>query len=237
MTFHYGEALTAADNHAVFKHTIKTVTPWTENSATFMAAPVTGVGNGMHIHLSLWRDGDRPVVPTEGGGLSATGAHTVAGLVEGLPQLLPLLLPTANSYKRLRPHSFAPTRATWGWDNRTCAVRVTGHGSSLHLEIRLAGADANPYLAVAAVLAACRFGIARELQPPSAITGNAYTTDSPALASTIQPAVDAFRDSATAADLLGKEVVAHYVTAAQIECDVAATRVTDIERDRGFHDA
>jgi glutamine synthetase len=237
VTFHYGDAPTAVDNHVVFKHIVKTVTPWTENRATFMAAPVTGVGNGLHIHLSLWRDG-HPVFPTEGEGLSATGAHAVAGLVDGLPLLLPLLLPTANSYKRLRPNSFAPTRATWGWDNRTCAIRVTGHGNGLHLEIRLAGADANPYLAVAAVLAACRHGINGEMPPPPAITGNAYTaTDAPALAPTPQTAVDAFRNSDTAADLLGKEVVEHYATAAQIECDVAATRVTDIERERGFYDA
>jgi glutamine synthetase len=151
---------------------------------------------------------------------------------------MPLLLPTSNSYKRLRPRSFAPTRAAWGWDNRTCAVRVTGHGAGRHLEIRIPGADANPYLTVAAVLAACRYGIKHELQPPSATTGNAYDAPGvPLLPSSLDAALSAFRTSAAAAELLGKDVVGHYGTAAQIECDVAATRVTDIERERGFFDA
>lgn len=237
VTFQYGQALTAADNHVVFKHVIKTITPWAEATATFMAAPVTGTGNGLHVHLSLWQ-GDEPAFPAQGGGLSGIGAHAVAGLVEVLPQVMPLLLPTANSYKRLRPESFAPTRVAWGWDNRTCAVRVTGHGAGLHLEIRIPGADANPYLVLAAVLATCRHGIEKELQPPPATAGNAYTAaDAPALPTTLDAALHAFQASTAALDLLGKEVVAHYATAAQIECDVAATRVTDIERDRGFFDS
>lgn len=237
VTFRYGQALTAADNHVVFKHVIKTITPGAEATATFMATPVTGTGNGLHVHLSLWQ-GDEPAFPTQGGGLSGIGAHAVAGLVEILPQMMPLLLPMTNSYKRLRPESFAPTRAAWGWDNRTCAVRVTGHGPGLHLEIRIPGADANPYLVLATLLAACRHGIQHELQPPPATTGNAYTAaDATLLPTTLDAALHAFQASTFAPDLLGKEVVAHYATAAQIECDVAATRVTDIERDRGFFDS
>lgn len=234
VTFRYGEPLAAADNHAVFKHVIKSITPWSESVATFMAAPVTGTGNGLHVHLSLWR-GDESAFPAEGGGLSGLGAHAVAGLVDFLPQVMPLLLPTPNSYKRLRPQSFAPTRATWGWDNRTCAVRVTGHGSGLHLEIRIPGADANPYLVLATVLAACRHGIQHELQPPPATEGNAYDApDAPPLPATLDTALHAFHTGTTAPDLLGKDVVAHYLTAAQIERDVAAIQVTDVERDRGF---
>jgi glutamine synthetase len=240
VTFRYGQALTAADNHVAFKHVIKAITPWAEATATFMAAPVTGTGNGLHVHLSLW-EGNEPAFPAQGAGqsgLSQTGAHAVAGLVEILPQMMPLLLPTTNSYKRLRPESFAPTRMAWGWDNRTCAVRVTGHGPGLHLEIRIPGADANPYLVLAAVLAACRYGIQHELLPPLATTGSAYdAADAPVLPATLDAALHAFQTSTAALDLLGKEVVAHYATAAQIECDVAATRVTDIERDRAFFDS
>jgi glutamine synthetase len=236
-TFRYGDALSVADDHVVFKHIVKTVTPWTDSTATFMAAPDTGIGNGMHIHVSLWEK-DQPVFPAEGGGLSAAGAQAVAGLLYLLPDALPLLLPTPNSYKRLRPESFAPTRVSWGWDNRTTAVRVTGHGSGLHLEVRIPGADANPYLAVAAVLAACRRGIAQETQPPPAVTGNAYRQgDLPPLPADLPTSASAFQDSAAWADLLGKEVVSHYATAARIECDVAASEVTDVERLRGFHDA
>lgn len=240
VTFRYGDALLAADDHVVFKHIVKTMTPWTESTATFMAAPETGVGNGLHIHLSLWTDdpGQRPVFPSPGDGLGPEGVQAVGGLLDVLPQVMPLMLPTSNSYKRLRPHSFAPTRTTWGWDNRTAAVRVTGHGSGLHLEIRIPGADANPYLAVAAVLAACRHGIHRGLKPPSPITGNSYTAaSSPMLPASLAKALGAFRDSEIAADLFGKDVVDHYANAAATECDVAASRVTDVERDRGFHDA
>lgn len=236
-TFRYGDALSAADDHVVFKHIVKTVTPWTDSTATFMAAPGTGIGNGMHIHVSLWRE-DEPVFPSEGGGLSAAGAQAVAGLLYLLPDAMPLLLPTPNSYKRLRPDSFAPTRVSWGWDNRTAAVRVTGHGVGLHLEVRIPGADANPYLAVAAVLAACNRGIAQEMQPPPAVTGSAYAeNDLPLLPADLPTALSAFQDSAAWSDLLGKDVVRHYATAARIECEVAATEVTDVERIRGFHDA
>lgn len=233
VTFRYGDPLTSADNHSVFKHIVKTITPWTESTATFMAAPVTGVGNGLHVHLSLWR-GDEPAFTTGDGGLLTTGLQAVAGLVEVLPQLMPLLLPTPNSYKRLRPYSFAPTRAAWGWDNRTCAIRVTGHGKGLHLEIRIPGADANPHLAVAAVLAACRHGISRQLQPPSAVSGNAYEfIDAPLLPAGLDAALLAFQAGPAARDLFGEQVVSHYATAARIECEVTATRVTDVERDRG----
>lgn len=236
-TFRYGDALIAADDHVVFKHIVKTVTPWTDSTATFMAAPDTGIGNGMHIHVSLWR-ADEPVFPSEGGGLSAAGTQAVAGLLYLLPDGMPLLLPTPNSYKRLRPDSFAPTRVAWGWDNRTADVRVTGHGAGLHLEVRIPGADANPYLAVAAVLAACRRGIAQEMQPPPAATGSAYAeNDLPLLPADLRTALSAFQDSAAWSDLLGKDVVRHYATAARIECEVAATEVTDVERIRGFHDA
>lgn len=236
-TFHYGDALSAADDHVVFKHVVKTVTPWTDSTATFMAAPETGTGNGLHVHVSLWRD-DESVFPAEGGGLSAAGAQAVAGLLYLLPDAMPLLLPTPNSYKRLRLDSFAPTRVAWGWDNRTAAVRVTGHGAGLHLEVRIPGADANPYLAVAAVLAACRRGMAQEMQPPPAASGSTYAqSDLPLLPADLPTALSAFQDSAAWADLLGKEVLRHYSTAARIECEVAANEVTDIERIRGFHDA
>jgi glutamine synthetase len=236
-TFRYGDALRGADDHVAFKYIVKAVTQWTDSTDTFMAAPETGVGNGMHIHVSLWRE-DEPAFPAEGGGLSATGAHAVAGLLYLLPDAMPLLLPTPNSYKRLRPDSFAPTRVAWGWDNRTAAVRVTGHGAGLHLEVRIPGADANPYLAVAAVLAACRRGIVQEMQPPPAVTGSAYSqSDIPLLPADLPTALSAFQDSAAWADLLGKDVVRHYTTAARIECDVAATEVTDVERIREFHDA
>ncbi|SEO93385.1 glutamine synthetase family protein [Actinacidiphila rubida] len=233
ITFRYGPVMEAADNHTIFKLAVKTISQTLEATPTFMAAPETGVGSGLHIHLSLWR-GDEPAFPAEGGGLSQTGAHAVAGLVEVLPQVMPLLLPNPNSYKRLRTSSFAPTRASWGWDNRTAAIRVTGHGRGVHLEIRIPGADANPYLALAACLAACRHGIEQELLPPAAITGNAYDCDAPLLPRDLPTALARFEYSRLAPLLLGATEVEHYTTAARIECDHASRQVTDIERNRGF---
>jgi len=234
VTFRYGDPLAAADTHLLLKHTSRKVGDTVEVTPTFMASPETGIGNGLHVHLSLW-DGDEPATPSDDDGLSATGQQAVAGLVQVLPQLMPLLLPTVNSYKRLNPKTFAPTHMAWGWDNRTCAVRVVGHGRGRHLEVRLPGADANPYLVLTAVVAACRHGLAEALTPPEPVKGNAYnTTSAPRLPRTLDAALAAFTASELAADLLGPEVVRHYSTVAEYEIDALSSVVTDAERQRGF---
>ncbi|WP_433892732.1 glutamine synthetase family protein [Streptomyces sp. CA-111067] len=232
VTFRYGPAMAAADNHTVFKHLARQTAQWTENTATFMAAPTTGTSNGLHLHLSLWA-GEQSVLDDGRDGLSETGQHALAGLLDVLPQLMPLMLPYANSYRRIIPGTFAPTRMCWGRDNRAAAVRVVGHGDSLHLEIRIPGADANPYLALAAALAACRSGLERKLHLPEPVTGNDYG-DAPHLPRGLAAATAAFDGSELAAQILTPEVVAHYTRAARHEADVLARTVTDAERDRGF---
>ncbi|WP_225447030.1 glutamine synthetase family protein [Streptacidiphilus sp. PB12-B1b] len=245
VTFPYGDALAACDGHLLFKHATRAVAERCGLAATFMAAPADGVGNGLHLHLSLWRGepgepGEQAVLADAGDGeeLSGVGRRAVAGLLEALPQLVPLYAPTTNSYKRYQDHSFAPTRFGWGRDNRGCAVRVVGHGAGLHLEIRLPGADANPYLALAAVLAAVRHGLEGDRQPPKPVAGDAYRHGEAALVPrTLHEALAAFQDSALAARLLGAEVAAHYAQAARIELDVQRAQVTDVERRRGFAQA
>ncbi|NGO70299.1 glutamine synthetase [Streptomyces sp. SB3404] len=261
ITFPYGDALAACDGHTVFKHAARVVGERTGLAATFMAAPETGTGNGLHLHLSLWR-GEHSALNGAGatghgadtsasgtsdasgasgasgrnGGLSPLGERAVAGLLDALPQLAPLYAPTVNSYRRFRPDSFAPTHFTWGRDNRTCAVRVTGQGAGLHLEVRLPGADANPYLALAAALAAVRHGLTGDLPLPHPHTGSAYAQarGEPPVPVTLEQALAAFRGGPLARELLGAEAVAHYAYCAETE--VAAHRyvVTDAERVRGF---
>ncbi|MGX1668587.1 glutamine synthetase family protein [Streptomyces sp. NPDC055400] len=231
VTFPYGPAVTACDLHLFFKHAVRTLGSRAGLAPTFMAAPETGRGNGLHLHVSLWSKGisqlDEP-----GGGLSPIGRQAVAGLLDGLPELAPLYAPNVNSYKRFTPRSCAPTTFSWGYDNRTCAIRVVGHGEGLHLEIRVPGADANPYLALAAVLAAIDHGIEHKLTLGPEETGNAYTAGGTPLPPTLAHALTAFHSSALAGRAFGTDVVEHYARLAQLELDHDRRLVTDGERQR-----
>jgi glutamine synthetase len=203
-----------------------------------MAAPETGVGSGMHIHLSLWKDGEPVFATTSHRDLPpSTMERAIAGLISGMPHLAPLYAPTPNSYKRYRPYSFAPTHFTWGIDNRGCAIRVTGHGKGTHLEIRLPGADANPYLAVAASCAAIIHGLADRPKLPAFVMGNAYrAVDELPVPSDLTAALGDFDGSPIAEKAFGETVVLHYTHAAQTEVDAHLGQVTDVERERGlFH--
>jgi glutamine synthetase len=232
VTFPYGGALTACDGHLLFKHAVRTLGARAGLAPTFMAAPETGVQSGLHLHVSLWRGGISQFNEPGGGGLSQIARQAVAGLVDALPELAPLYAPNINSYKRFLHGSCAPTTMTWGYDNRTCAVRVVGHGDSLHLEIRVPGADANPYLALSAALAAIDHGIEQRLVLGEAATGNAHDVDGAAVPPSLQQALHAFQNSALAEDAFGADVVAHYAHLAQLEIDHHHRMVTDAERQR-----
>lgn len=232
VTFPYGGALTACDGHLLFKHAVRALSARAGLAPTFMAAPETGIQSGLHLHVSLWRGGIGQFNEPGDGHMSQVARHAIAGLVDALPELAPLYAPNVNSYKRYVPGSCAPTTMTWGYDNRTCAVRVVGHGESLHLEIRVPGADANPYLALSAVLAAIDHGIEQQLALGAAETGNAHEADGVAVPATLQQALQAFRNSALAEDAFGAEVVAHYAHLAQLEIDHHHGLVTDTERQR-----
>ncbi len=238
VTFPYGEAVLACEQHVLFKHAARTVADEAGLTASFMAAPSTGVGSGLHLHVSLADFDDRPVLaadPVDGTELSERGGQAVAGLLAVLPEVAPLWAPYVNSYKRLHPHSFAPARLTWGRDNRTCAVRVVGHGRNLRLEVRLPGADANPLLALAAVFAGIRHGIEAGLKPPPAVSGDAYEQrDAPLVPQSLEEAVGSFEASSLAGELLEEPVVAHLARIARMDLDHHARQVTDAEVERGL---
>jgi len=158
----------------------------------------------------------------------------LAGQLACLPELTMLLAPNINSYKRFAKKSFAPTAVAWGQDNRTCALRVVGHGHSLRFENRVPGADVNPYLAVAALIAAGLHGVDEQLPLEDAVRGNAYEAGKPQVPATLREARSLFEASTVAADALGKGVVEHYCNAARIETEAHESAVTDWERRRGF---
>jgi glutamine synthetase len=149
-------------------------------------------------------------------------------------ELTLLLAPNVNSYKRFAGHSFAPTAIAWGRDNRTCAIRVVGSGASLRIEHRAPGGDVNPYLALAAMIAAGLHGVDAGLEPGPALAGDAYAADCERLPIELGEALELFRGSELAAAAFGADVVGHYARAAEIELDAYRAAVTDWERIRGY---
>jgi glutamine synthetase len=160
--------------------------------------------------------------------------HFVAGQLACLREFSLLYAPNVNSYKRLAPGAFAPTVVAWGRDNRTCPIRVVGEGPSLRVEHRVPGGDANPYTAVAAMIAAGRYGIEHELPLEDACDGNAFSSGRPRLPTSLGEAVALWESSAVAEKAFGGEVVAHYAAAARAELESYGRTVTDWERRRGF---
>jgi glutamine synthetase len=167
-------------------------------------------------------------------GFSPLMEHVLAGQLACLGELTALLAPNINSYKRFAEGSFAPTAVAWGVDNRTCALRVVGHGESLRFENRLPGGDVNPYLAVAALIAAGLHGLENRLPLEAPLTGNAYASDKPRVPTTLRDAADRLEASKVAVQAFGEEVVQHYVHAARVEVAAFDAAVTDWERVRGF---
>jgi glutamine synthetase len=235
IAFKYTDALRTCDNHVVYKTGAKEIASQQGHSLTFMAKYNQREGNSCHVHLSL-RDaagepvfaGDRP------GGVSSVFEHFLAGQLAGLRELSYFFAPNVNSYKRFQPGSFAPTAVAWGFDNRTCSLRVVGHGPSLRFENRLPGGDVNPYLAVAAMIAAGLHGIENELPLEPACEGNAYESDAPHVPTTLHEAAALLADSPVAKAAFGSEVVAHYCNTARVELAAYDAAVTDWELIRGF---
>ncbi|MER5641222.1 glutamine synthetase family protein [Kitasatospora sp. NPDC002227] len=235
IAFKYGPALVTCDDHAVYKTGAKEIASQEGVSLTFMAKYNEREGNSCHIHLSLRDEAGTPVFAGDGpGGFSKVMEHFLAGQLACLAEFSLLLAPTVNSYKRYVPGSFAPTAVAWGRDNRTCALRVVGHGPSLRFENRVPGGDVNPYLAVAALIAAGLHGVEQQLALEPEFTGNAYASDAPRVPSTLRAAVDAFEASEVALAAFGKDVVRHYTHAGRVELAAFEAAVTDWERRRGF---
>jgi glutamine synthetase len=238
IAFRYDEALACADHHAIYKNGSKEIAAQEGFAITFMAKPNAREGNSCHIHFSLRSAANaRPVGAGEGGpvGMSTVMARATAGLLASMRELTLMYAPNINSYKRYRAGSFAPTAVRWGVDNRTCALRVVGHGPSLRVENRVPGADVNPYLAIAAMVAAAVDGIERELPLEDAYAGNAYGDESaPRVPGTLRDALELWESSEVARTAFGDDVVAHYANSARVEIAAFDAAVTDWELVRGF---
>ena len=231
--FLYDEALVTADNHAVYKTSAKEIAALHGKALTFMAKFNEREGNSCHIHLSL-RGKDGSTVFWKDGARTQLYDQFVAGVLATMQDFTLLYAPNINSYKRFADGSFAPTAVAWGLDNRTCAVRLVGHGPSARMENRLPGGDVNPYLALAAMLAGGLHGIEHQLELEPEQVGNAYTSDKPKVPHTLLDARDAFTSSTVARDVLGDEVVDHYTNMADVELTSFDAAVTDWELRRGF---
>ncbi|MFF2995430.1 glutamine synthetase family protein [Streptomyces sp. NPDC057950] len=237
IAFKYDEALVTCDQHAVYKTGAKEIASQEGVSLTFMAKYDEREGNSCHIHLSLAdADGTNVMAGSaeDPGGMSETMRRFLAGQLAALRDFSLLYAPNINSYKRFQPGSFAPTAVAWGYDNRTCSLRVVGHGRSMRFENRLPGGDVNPHLAVAGLVAAGLYGIEHKLELPEPCTGNAYTSAYEHVPATLREAAELWENSPIARAAFGDEVVAHYRNMARVELEAFDAAVTDWELRRSF---
>ncbi|GAB7106350.1 type I glutamate--ammonia ligase [Streptomyces phaeofaciens JCM 4814] len=233
----HSAALPAADRAFRFKSAIKELARQEGRLATFMAKPFNDAGgSGFHLHLSCETTDDRGVHnafddPRGAYGLSATARHAVAGVLAHAPALAALLNPTVNSYKRFGPDTLAPWLIDWGLDNRSAMVRIPPErGSGARLELRLADASANPYLAIAATAAAALLGVLAGEEPPAPLEGYGYDTTKASLLPTgLSAALDALEADTDLAELLGKDFITSYVTYKRDELERFGRHVTDWE--------
>lgn len=239
----HAEPLAMADRHALLKHAVKEVAHLAGHSATFMAKwHDDHAGSSCHIHSSIWDAATgEPLgwAPEEPGRISARFGHWIAGQLALAPVLSVLYAPYPNSYRRYQAGSFAPTRLAVGRDNRTCAFRLVGGSpAAVRVENRCPGADANPYLAFAATLAAGIYGLDHELPLPDLYRGNAYRDDAlPRLPGTLWRAAELFHHSPAARESFGDAIVDHYTNLARQEQAVHDRRVTDVDLRRYFERA
>jgi glutamine synthetase len=235
----YADILTMADRHAVYKQCLKEWADRQGASVTFMAkVGADRAGSSCHVHLSLWRDGanafagDQQLGPVR---CSDEFRWFLGGLLSHVPDVMVFLAPTVNSYKRYVDGSWAPTRVAWSYDNRTAGVRVVGSGPSLRVECRIPGADCNPYLALAALLAAGLDGLAERTEPPPPFVGDVYAArDLPHVPRSLDEATELFVASPFAKAAFGQRVVDHYAHFFRTEWAAFSAAVTDWERRRYF---
>jgi glutamine synthetase len=237
INFKFDRALATADGHSIYKNGAKEIAAQEGCSLTFMPKFNEREGNSCHIHLSLRGEDGTPVFAdgsADGHGFSDTFEHFLAGQLACLRELTLSFAPNINSYKRFAVGSFAPTAVAWGKDNRTCSMRVVGHGSSLRIENRLPGGDVNPYLAISAMIAAGLHGIDNGLPLEDEMAGSAYVADKPHVPTNLREARELFAGSEVAREAFGEEVVEHYLNMARVEIEAFEAAVTDWERYRTF---
>jgi glutamine synthetase len=237
----YATALEMADRHVLYKLAAKEIASASGHCLTFMAKfDAEQAGSSLHVHTSLQDEsggavfaGDEPLA--RGVTASPTFRHFLGGLLAHAQELGWFFAPTVNSYKRYRPGTFAPTGIAWSWDNRTAGFRIVGSGPSLRVECRIPGADANPYLVYAALLAAGLDGIERELDPGPVFEGDVYAAEGlPQVPRTLSESIAALDGSAFARRAFGDDVIDHLLHFARTELDAFGAVVTDWERHRYF---
>lgn len=238
----YADALVMADRHSIMKNGCKEIAWSKGRSISFMAKwSDSAAGNSSHIHQSLSNLEGKPLFydPDAEHGMSWTMRSYLAGLLHHARAMTLFLAPYINSYKRFSDATFAPTNAVWSMDNRTAGFRICGSGTkAVRVECRIGGADLNPYLAIAAQLAAGIDGIENERALAPAFSGNAYDgKDLPAIPATLRDAIDALDGSQMLRTALGDEVIEHYLHAGRWEQSECDRRVTDWEVSRGFERA
>lgn len=236
VNFVYGEPVLVADMHSIFKQGVKEIAAQRGRSVTFMAKPFADEpGNSCHIHTSLWRDDENAFWDGASGKGSPLFRQFLGGLLKYSRELCYFFAPTVNAYKRYQSASWAPTKLAWSHDNRTVGFRIVGHGSSFRIENRMPGADANPYLAFAATLAAGCAGIDERLDCGDDYRGNAYVDETlPSLPRSLREAADLLDASKLARQAFGDDVVDFYVHTAQLEVSAFDNAITDWERVRYF---
>lgn len=233
-------ALEAADKAVLFKTAVKEIAYKHDFIASFMAKWNDKLpGCGGHIHQSLWdKDHNKNLFFDEKSkvGMSKTMESFIAGQLHCLPEIMPMFAPNVNSYKRIGHGDWAPASVTWGIDNRTCAIRaIPGNSESARIEMRVPGADANPYLALAASLAAGIYGIQNNIKLPPAVTGNAYHhKNAAALPKTLLEATQKMENSNLAKELFGTNFVSHFTKTRYWEWEQFTKAVTDWELKRYF---
>jgi glutamine synthetase len=234
----YAEAVEMADRHAIYKNGVKEIAYLKGHAVTFMAKyDMKHAGSSFHLHASLWDPGGKRNLFAQEGRHPGSDLfkHFVAGQMALAREFSLFYAPYVNSYKRYQAGSFAPTRIAWGLDNRTCGFRICGHGNSLRVENRIPGADANPYLAFAATIAAGLHGIEQKLSPPPMFEGNAYESASiPQVPRTLREAIAEFDHGKVPRHAFGDSVVEHYLHAARLEQEAYDTAVTCWELMRNF---
>lgn len=230
---HQRDVLLAADHAIQLRRAVKGVASKHGFVASFMAKPFGDLaGNGMHVHMSMLDDRDANAFDGDGDMGSALFREAIAGLIATAPEAMIFFAPHFNSWRRFQESSHAPTRASWGYENRTAAIRVPADsGANRRFEHRVAGADANPYLVLAALLAGVLHGVDDHLAPPPPISGNAYKTEAPRLSLGWKAALDAYASGAVLAPMFGELATRVFVACKRQEMAGADRRVTDFEYD------
>ncbi len=235
----HGEVLETADRHALYKHGFKEIAWQQELAVSFMAKWRTDLaGSSMHLHLSLWQDEDNAFVGDLNEGpleVSETFRHFLGGWMKHARAVSPFYAPYPNSYKRYVSQSWAPTNFAWAIDNRTAGFRIIGNSGSRRIESRIPGADANPYLAYAATLAAGLDGLANRIEPPPLFEGDVYGAQGfERVPANLREATDELEASAMLRCAFGDEVIDHYVHFFRTEQAKYDEAVTSWERERYF---